>query len=111
MAEERETFDAVKTRLDEILEAVTAEDVSLDDALALYEEAVKLGLSACDLSEKDVDAALAAEVDAAVADDEPIADDDDGEAVADGDPTDGEPGDAAGEPSAPHPDEGTTQAI
>lgn len=49
-----ETFESVKTRLDEIVEAVSQEDVSLDDALALYEEAVGLGLKACDLSETDL---------------------------------------------------------
>ena len=47
-------FDAMKSRLDEILEEVSAEGVSLDDALALYEEAVKLGLAACDVSEADI---------------------------------------------------------
>ena len=56
--EEHGTFEAVRTRLDEIVDAVSAEDVTLDEALALYEEAVKLGLSACDLSEKDVEAAF-----------------------------------------------------
>ncbi|MCI2241591.1 exodeoxyribonuclease VII small subunit [Adlercreutzia faecimuris] len=56
--EEHGTFEAVRTRLDEIVDAVSAEDVTLDEALALYEEAVNLGLSACDLSEKDVEAAF-----------------------------------------------------
>ena len=65
MEGERGTFEAVRTRLDEILEAVNAEDVTLDDALALYEEAVKLGLAACDLSEKDVEAAFPEAADAA----------------------------------------------
>ena len=59
MAETREyaSFEDVRARLDEIVEAVNAEGVSLDDALALYEEAVKLGLSACDLSEQDIEGA------------------------------------------------------
>ena len=56
--EDRGTFESVRTRLEEIVEAVGAEDVTLDEALALYEEAVKLGLAACDLSEKDVEAAF-----------------------------------------------------
>ena len=56
-----ETYDDVRDRLDEIVDAVNAEGVTLDDALALYEEAVKLGLLACDLSEEDVEDALAAE--------------------------------------------------
>lgn len=63
MAEPREyaSFEDVRARLDEIVDAVNAEGVSLDDALALYEEAVKLGLSACDLSEQDIESAQAAE--------------------------------------------------
>lgn len=44
------SYDQVRDRLDEIVEAVSAPGISLDEALALYEEAVKLGLSACDLS-------------------------------------------------------------
>ena len=47
-----ESYDQVRDRLDEIVEAVSAPGISLDEALALYEEAVKLGLSACDLSEE-----------------------------------------------------------
>ena len=47
-----ETYDQVKNRLDEIVEAVGAEGLSLDDALALYEEAVSLGLRASDLLEE-----------------------------------------------------------
>ena len=54
--ESYETFDAVKTRLDEIVDAVNAEDLPLDDALALYEEAVALGLRASDLLETDIEA-------------------------------------------------------
>lgn len=52
------SFDQVRSRLDEIVDEVNAEGISLDEALALYEEAVKLGLSACDLSEKDALAVL-----------------------------------------------------
>lgn len=59
--EEYATFDEVRARLDEIVDEVNAEGVSLDDALALYEEAVKLGLSACDLSERDAQALLEAD--------------------------------------------------
>ncbi len=51
-----ETYDDVRARLDEIVDAVNAEGVTLDEALALYEEAVKLGLLACDLSEEDAQA-------------------------------------------------------
>ena len=53
MTDAYETYDDVRARLDEIVDAVNAEGVGLDDALALYEEAVKLGLLACDLSEED----------------------------------------------------------
>ena len=62
MAEETYTsFDEVRNRLDAIVEAVNAEGVSLDDALKLYEEAVKLGLQACDMSEEDAEALATAE--------------------------------------------------
>lgn len=62
MADEQgRTFEDVHERLSEIVDEVSAEDISLDDALKLYEEAVKLGLSACDLSEPDLDAFLATE--------------------------------------------------
>ena len=54
------TFEDMQQRLEQIVDEVAAEDISLDDALALYEEAVKLGLAACDLSETDVEAYLAA---------------------------------------------------
>ena len=61
MAEQREyaTFAEVRERLDQIVDAVNADGISLDEALALYEEAVKLGLSACDLSERDVEVSQA----------------------------------------------------
>lgn len=52
------SFEQLRSRLDEIVDEVNAEGISLDEALALYEEAVKLGLSACDLSEKDALAIL-----------------------------------------------------
>lgn len=59
MGAEGANFESVQERLNQIVDEVSAEDISLDDALKLYEEAVKLGLSACDLSEQDVDAFLA----------------------------------------------------
>ena len=52
--QESADFTSVKTRLDEIVDEIAQEGISLDDALALYEEAVKLGLAACDLSEADI---------------------------------------------------------
>lgn len=51
-----DTFEAVKSRLDEIVDAVQADDLPLDDALALYEEAVGLGLRASDLLEENITA-------------------------------------------------------
>lgn len=59
--QEKRSFEGVHERLTQIVDEVSAEDISLDDALKLYEEAVKLGLSACDLSEQDIDAYLGTE--------------------------------------------------
>lgn len=56
-----DTFEAVKVRLDEIVEAVSDDDLSLDEALALYEEAVGLGLRASDLLEEGIEAHRPAE--------------------------------------------------
>lgn len=50
------TFDEVANRLKEIADKVGDENLPLDDALNLYEEAVGLGLRASDLLEKDTDA-------------------------------------------------------
>lgn len=54
MEQDQGRFEDVRARLEEIVDEVNAEDISLDDALKLYEEAVKLGLSACELSESDI---------------------------------------------------------
>ncbi|MCL1798574.1 MAG: exodeoxyribonuclease VII small subunit [Eggerthellaceae bacterium] len=48
------SYESVKERLDEIVEAVSDEGISLDDALDLYEEAVKLGLQVSNLLEEDI---------------------------------------------------------
>lgn len=61
MHETYETFEAVKNRLDEIVDTVSDNHIPLDDALALYEEAVALGLRAGDLLEADIDAHRACE--------------------------------------------------
>ena len=45
---------AVRERLDQIAKAVDDEGISLDDALALYEEAVKLGMRASELIEAQI---------------------------------------------------------
>lgn len=59
--ESYDSFEAVKTRLDEIVDAVGDEELALDDALALYEEAVGLGLRASDLLEDNIEAQRGAE--------------------------------------------------
>lgn len=48
------SFEDVKGRLDEIVEAVSDENIPLDDALKLYEEAVELGLIASSLLEENL---------------------------------------------------------
>lgn len=47
-----ESFTEIKARLDEIVDAVSDDDMPLDDALALYEEAVKLGTRVSSLIEQ-----------------------------------------------------------
>lgn len=53
--ESYDSFEAVKTRLDEIVDTVSDDELALDDALALYEEAVGLGLRASDLLEENIE--------------------------------------------------------
>lgn len=48
---ESNEFEAVRKRLEEIAREVDDDNMSLDDALDLYEEAVKLGLKASSLLE------------------------------------------------------------
>ena len=50
-AEPAESFDALKARLEEIVQAVSDESLPLDAALDLYEEAVSLGMRASDYLE------------------------------------------------------------
>lgn len=52
MPKEYENFHDVKTRLDEIVDAVSDDSLSLDELLPLYEEAVKLGSRASELIEQ-----------------------------------------------------------
>ena len=47
-------FEAVKTRLEEIADAVGDESMPLDEALDLFEEAVSLGLKIGDLIEEEI---------------------------------------------------------
>lgn len=89
MAAQIGSFDEVKNRLEQIVDEVSAEGVTLDEALALYEEAVKLGLSACDLSEQGA-------LEAAVAADQARAAGAGAKAEAEGEPAEGVR--AAGEP-------------
>ena len=55
------TFAELKERLDAIVEAVSDDELPLDDALVLYEEAVALGLRASELLEEDIAAQRVAE--------------------------------------------------
>ncbi|MDR0514929.1 MAG: exodeoxyribonuclease VII small subunit [Coriobacteriaceae bacterium] len=52
--EPRVNFEAVNARLTEIVDAVSVKDISLDEALDLYEEAVKLGMQVSNLLEEDI---------------------------------------------------------
>lgn len=56
-------FEAVKARLEEIADAVGNEEVPLDEALDLFEEAVSLGMQVSDLLEEGVLAPLEADAD------------------------------------------------
>ena len=53
-SDQQTSFESVKTRLAEIAEAIDDENMPLDEALDLYEEAVALGLQASDLLETGV---------------------------------------------------------
>lgn len=56
MADEstKEDFSQVKERLDEIVEAVSSDDMELEQALDLYEEAIKLGMQASSMLEENI---------------------------------------------------------
>ena len=69
--ESYDSFEAVKTRLDEIVDAVSDDELALDDALALYEEAVGLGLRASDLLEDNIETQQSVEGADEVSDDVP----------------------------------------
>lgn len=62
MSEEYSDYSQVKERLDVIVDKVTDENTSLDEALDLYDEAVKLASAASNLIE--VDTEVDTEVDA-----------------------------------------------
>lgn len=49
-----QTVEALKVRLDEIVEQVNDDALPLDQALDLYEEAVSLGLQVSHLLEQDI---------------------------------------------------------
>ena len=53
-ASEYTDFASVKQRLDEIVQAVSDDEMPLDEALDLYEEAVALGMRASDLLEEGI---------------------------------------------------------
>lgn len=48
------SFEDIKERLDQIVQAVSDDDLPIDKALTLYEEAVGLGLEASSLLERDI---------------------------------------------------------
>ncbi len=49
-----QTFEDIKARLDEIVAAVSDEELPLDEALSLYEEAVGIGLTASRIMEEGI---------------------------------------------------------
>lgn len=49
-----QTFEDIKARLDEIVAAVSDEELPLDEALSLYEEAVGIGLTASRIVEEEI---------------------------------------------------------
>ena len=59
-----QTFEDIKARLDEIVAAVSDEELPLDEALGLYEEAVGIGLTASRIMEEGIAAKEAASADA-----------------------------------------------
>ena len=73
-AHELHDFEAVQERLDQIVKAVTDDELPLDDALDLYEEAVALGMRASELLED----GIAVDEDALAADGVPASDSEDG---------------------------------
>lgn len=84
-AKQLNDFAAVKMRLEEIVEAVSDDQLSLDDALDLYEEAVNLGLRVSDLLEDNITADELARA--------ASADENGGESPEDAAPSDAEPAD------------------
>lgn len=54
VAHQPESVEALKVRLDEIVELVNDDSMPLDKALDLYEEAVSLGLQVSHLLEQDI---------------------------------------------------------
>lgn len=51
MGKDMEDFASMRERLDRIADEVGRDDIDFDDALTLFEEAIGLGLRACDMSE------------------------------------------------------------
>lgn len=49
--QDAQTFSQIRARLDEIATQVRGDDIPLDAALDLYDEAVKLGMKATELLE------------------------------------------------------------
>ena len=53
-ANQLHSYEQVNDRLKEIVDLVSDEGIALDDALDLFEEAVKLGVQASSLLEEDI---------------------------------------------------------
>ena len=72
-------FGAIKARLEEISQIVANDDIPLDEALDLYEEAVALGMQVSDLLEvgvlSEADSSDQVADDASVSDDAPASSD------------------------------------
>ncbi len=76
--EQQLDFGDVKQRLEQIADAVSDEDLSLDQALDLFEEAVSLSMQAGGLLEVGVDEVADSEASDDVADASSVAADEDG---------------------------------
>lgn len=76
--DDKSSFQAIQDRIFEIADIVDGEDISIDEALSLYEEAVKLGMQACNVSEQDLFPLQEDEVEGGSADNPPSADAQDG---------------------------------
>lgn len=73
-ADEAWSFNDLKTRLDEIVSLVSNDDLPLDEALDLYEEAVGIGMQASRIMEEGISEREAQQQDKEPSDVAPCAD-------------------------------------